>query len=208
MPNPKKNNFKLIQEILKNDGIIAYPTETVYGLGCNPFSKNALEKVFALKGRKLEQTPIVLIPNEQWLHRFAKDITPTVRYFTKKYWPGGLTLVLTAAPTVPNWLLRDDETIALRISSHPWVKEFMTFSNTPLISTSANVSHDASSLTLAQVKTYFPTQIDYCVDGGTLAPSRGSTIVRISQTQITLMREGDVPFKQLSQEFHGHTEVF
>ncbi len=196
-------DFIEIKKILDSDGVIAYPTETVYGLGCNPFSKKAVERVFELKGRKLEQSPIVLIPDQEWFQKLVKEVTPVTSYFVKKYWPGPLTLALSASAQVPNWLLRDDETIALRISSHPWVTSFMKEFKYPLISTSCNKTHEPGSRTLEEVRKYFPQGIDAMIDGGELPQSKGSTIIKIDQQTLSLMRQGDIPFKKLQKEVHG-----
>jgi len=134
--------------ILEAGQIIAYPTETVYGLGSDPFQRSAVEKVMTLKGRPLHQSPLILIPNLDWLPKLTKNITPLAQQLIKAFWPGPLTIVFEVSREVPSWLLRDDETIALRLSSHPWVQAFFEKYQKPIISTSANPSGQTSADTI------------------------------------------------------------
>ncbi|HBQ20588.1 MAG: threonylcarbamoyl-AMP synthase [Deltaproteobacteria bacterium GWA2_38_16] len=199
MKNSIPSDFLTIKEVLQKGGVICYPTETVYGLGCDPFNRAAVEKVFKLKERKLEQSPLLLIPNKEWVLRLAKDISKTALQVIEQFWPGPLTLVLNASSQIPSWLIRDDESIALRISSHPWVSAFLNYYGFPIVSTSANKRGAVSSQSLKDVKTYFPQGIDYTVDGGELSFSRGSTIVSVRDNTIQLIRSGDVTLEQLKR---------
>lgn len=196
-------NFLKIKHILETGGVIAYPTETVYGLGCDPFNREALERVFNLKNRKLSQSPLLLIPNTDWLLKLAQNINPLAIRLVEAFWPGPLTIVFSAASDIPPWLIRDNETIALRWSSHPWIKAFLDFYQNPLVSTSANPSGKSSALSREEVGRYFSSGIDHCVDGGTLSPSKGSTIVAIQDRDIQILRQGDVSLAELMKVADG-----
>jgi len=186
-------------EIIDAGGIIVYPTETVYGLGANPFERSAVEKVMALKGRPLHQSPLILIPDVSWLPKLTKNISPVTARLIDHFWPGPLTIVFEAAREVPSWLLRDDETIALRVSSHPWVESFMAHYQKPIISTSANVSGQPSAADVDTVKRYFPEGIGYYADVGKLSPSKSSTIVSLKDSTVNLIRQGDVSLDELKK---------
>ena len=198
-----QKDFQKIKQLLETGGVIAYPTETVYGLGCDPFNREALERVFYLKNRKLSQSPLLLIPNTDWLLKLAQNINPLAIRLVEAFWPGPLTIVFSAASDIPPWLIRDNETIALRWSSHPWIKAFLDFYQKPLVSTSANPSGQKSALSQKEVGCYFSSSIDHCVDGGALSPSKGSTIVSIQDQEIQILRQGDVTLAQLMEVAHG-----
>ena len=198
-----QKDFPKIKQLLEAGGVIAYPTETVYGLGCDPFNREALERVFSLKNRKLSQTPLLLIPNTDWLLKLAQNINPLAIRLVEAFWPGPLTIIFSAAPDIPPWLIRDNETMALRWSSHPWIKSFLDFYQKPLVSTSANPSGQKSALSPEEVSCYFPSGIDICVDGGVLSASKGSTIVAIQDCEIQILRQGDVALADLMEVAHG-----
>ena len=187
----KETEFIKIKTLLKEGGIFAYPTETVYGLGADPYSRTAVEKVLALKGRSLHQTPLLLIPDREWLPKLTKRVSPVAERLMDLFWPGPLTLIFEASRDIPSWLLRDNETIALRISSHAWVKSFIQFYGEPLISTSANPSGKESALSLDKVHAYFGPEL-LCVDGGVLSGSHGSTIVAIEGDNVRILRKGEL----------------
>ncbi len=198
-----QKDFSKIKTILEQGGIITYPTETVYGLGCDPFNRKALEKVFELKHRELSQTPLLLIPNTDWLMKLAQNISPLAVRLMEAFWPGPLTLIFSAAPDSPPWLIRDNETIGLRWSSHPWIKSFLDFYQKPLVSTSANPSGQKSALSPEEVRGYFPLGVEYGVEGGTLSVSKGSTIMAIQDCDIQVLRQGDIPLAQLMEVADG-----
>lgn len=188
---------------LRGGAVLAYPTETVYGLGCDPWQRTAIQKLFELKGRRLEQSPLILIPGVHWLKRLTKSIDLLTARLVDQFWPGPLTIVFPASREIPAWLIRDDETIAIRMSCHPWVMEFMKTYDAPLISTSANPSGEAPASTLEDVKRYFPTGIDVVVEGTCAAASKGSTIVTVRDDMIHLLRSGDLPLETIQLKAHG-----
>ncbi|MBI3019684.1 MAG: threonylcarbamoyl-AMP synthase [Deltaproteobacteria bacterium] len=198
-----QENFSKIKQLLETGGVIAYPTETVYGLGCDPFNRKALERIFNLKNRSLSQSPLLLIPNTDGLLKWVQNISPLAIRLVEAFWPGPLTIVFSAASDIPPWLIRDNETIALRWSSHPWIKAFLDFYQKPLISTSANPSGQKSALSQEEVGYYFSSGIDHCVDGGTLPPSKGSTIVAIQDRDIQILRQGDISLARLMEVADG-----
>jgi L-threonylcarbamoyladenylate synthase len=202
-----ENNHAAIIKCLNQSGVIAYPTETVYGLGCDPFQREAVEKVFALKGRELKQSPLILVPDLKWLEKLTKKIDPAMARLVDRFWPGPLTIVFNASKMIPPWLIRDDETVAIRISSHPWVKSFFEQYQKPLISTSANRSGQSSAKSIGEVKSYFPKGIDYYVDEGVLRNSQSSTIVSVSDDSVHLIRRGAIQLSDLTEALHGTSPV-
>ncbi len=192
----KRSEFSDIKHILEEGGILAYPTETVYGLGCDPFRKEAVGRIFKLKGRKSGEPPLLLIPNREWLYSLVTDVSSQVLALIDSFWPGPLTIALPAKESVPKWLRHRDNTVALRISSHRWVEAFLSFYRQPIVSTSANLRGLPPARAISDVKKYFPKGIDYCVDGGLLPRSEGSTIISFDGS-FKLIREGVIARKDL-----------
>lgn len=194
-----QSEFSSIKHILDKGGILAYPTETVYGLGCDPFQKEAVERIFKLKGRKSGEPPLLLIPNREWLYSLVTDVPPQVLALMDRFWPGPLTIALPAKESTPKWLRHRDNTVALRISSHPWVDAFLSFYRQPIVSTSANLSGRPPARTVVDVKKYFYHSeggVDYCVDGGRLPRSQGSTLISFDG-RFKLIREGAIERQNL-----------
>ena len=120
-----------------------------------------------------------------------------------QFWPGPLTIIFEASREIPSWLLRDDETIALRISSHPWIERFLSYYGKPIISTSANPSGEPSARTVAEVETYFPKGLSYVIDGGELQSTKSSTIISLKGASIQVLRKGDITLDQIQLFAHG-----
>lgn len=196
-------DFFLIKKILEGGGLIAYPTETVYGLGCDPFQKEAVEKIFKLKGRG--HPPLILIPDRKWLHLFVEDIPSKALELIEKFWPGPLTVALKASQRVPIWLRHPNGTVALRISGFRWVQEFLSFYDRPLLSTSANRSGQNPLKDIESIKKVFSDEIDYYVEEIPRAysprndslPSLSSTLVSFYDNELHFIREGVIPFKSI-----------
>lgn len=197
------DHFSMIQQILERGGVFAYPTETVYGLGTDPFQRLAVKKMMDLKGRSLHQTPLVLIPHGEWIYRLAKCISSVEIRWMNRFWPGPLTIVFKASGEVPPWLVRDDGTIAIRYSSHQWVQSFLDYYKRPILSTSANLSGQPVATSPQEIKNYFPSGIDTVVDGGALTMSKGSTVASFQNSVIQLFRKGDISFHELERCVYG-----
>jgi len=186
-------------EILKNGGIIAYPTETFYGLGCDATRPQSVKKIFDVKGRETKAPISVLIPSFERLRDYVQDIPALAQRLIQKYWPGPLTLIFRARDGVfPHELLAGGETIALRVSPHPIARQLVQALGLPLTTTSANRSGDPPARSLEEVRRYF-TEIEGVIDGGTLPPAQGSTILDVTVDPPKVVREGEISREELSQ---------
>jgi L-threonylcarbamoyladenylate synthase len=177
--------------ILKKGGVIAYPTETVYGLGCDATRPEAVQRIFDLKGRDSQSPISVLIPSKEVLSDYVEEIPPIAETLIEKFWPGPLTLVFRAKPLFPSELLAEGHTIALRVSSHPVGLQLTQALGLPLTTTSANKSGQAPARSSKEVQAIFD-QLDGMVDGGVLPPAKGSTIVDVTVDPPKIVREGEV----------------
>jgi L-threonylcarbamoyladenylate synthase len=185
--------------ILKRGGVIAYPTETFYGLGCDATLPKAVQKLFELKGRPADNPIPVLIHSREALPYWVRDVPEGVEALMEKCWPGPLTLVFWAKEGLPGGLLAGTGKIALRISSHPLARSLVHGLGLPLTTTSANRSGSPPARSAEEVRNAFQN-IEGIVDGGVLPPSRGSTILDVTVDPPKILREGEISREALFKE--------
>lgn len=167
--------------ILQRGGILAYPTEAVYGLGCDAFNRAAVESIHSLKGREIHKGLIVLIADWSQLPDLIAPITEKQLTRVQATWPGFVTWVFPASPALPRWISGGQDSIAIRMSAHPIAHALAAMS--PLISTSANRSGKAPAITEEEISQYFPEGIDAIVEGTLGGFSRPSDIYDVRSGQ-------------------------
>lgn len=151
---------------LQNGGIIAYPTEAVYGLGCDPFNEKAVANLLKLKHRSIEKGFILISHTWERVINLTLPIDPYQREKILSDWPGAYTWAFPAnLDKVPAWIRGNHKTIALRITAHPIASMLCKEFTKPLVSTSANIEGEEPARTLEQVKKIFPLGIDYILEG-------------------------------------------
>ncbi|OGG51523.1 MAG: threonylcarbamoyl-AMP synthase [Candidatus Handelsmanbacteria bacterium RIFCSPLOWO2_12_FULL_64_10] len=189
---PDLDALRAAAEAIRDGGVIAYPTETVYGLGVDPLQEGGVRRVFGLKGREAEKALILLIRGGQDLAVVASGVTEAARRLMEAFWPGPLTLALKASPGLPEALLGGGETVAVRVSSHPVARALTDLVGGPITSTSANRSGQPPARSALEVGAIFGEEIDLIVDGGPSAEDRPSTVVDVSGPLPILLREGKI----------------
>ena len=160
---------------LREGGIVAYPTESVYGIGCDPWDPAAVARVFAVKRRPTRKRCIIIAADSSQLDRLVDVHALRFSWFASQYWPGPVTLVAPARDSAPVWLVDVDGTLATRVTSHPVASGLCASFRGPLISTSANRAGRPPARDLLQVRTAFGAEIDWYVAGqvgGLDAPTR------------------------------------
>jgi L-threonylcarbamoyladenylate synthase len=179
---------------LLEGAVIAYPTETLYGLGCSAFSESSVRRVRVLKGTAPGKAFILLIPGMRWLEILA-SANAQARALAQAFWPGPLTLVLDAKDTVPPYLRGEHDTIAVRLSSGEFVQGLFRHFDEPLVSTSANPEGSLPAATAAEVLGYFsayPAVIDVLVEYPVAMTGTASTIVSLAGGRPSILREGPI----------------
>ena len=182
---------------LKRGEVIAFPTETLYGLGADALNAIAVEKVFQLKGRDAKNPIPVLVADRAMLFRLVASIPPLAEKLIACFWPGPLTIVLPARSEIPRPLINASGGIGVRISSQLIATELVKALGRPLTATSANPSGRPPARTAQEVNDYFSDRIDIYVDGGKLASKIGSTVVEILGDSLRIIRAGDIGQSQL-----------
>lgn len=191
---------------LKRGEVIVYPTETLYGLGADVLNATAVEKVFQLKGREPDNPIPVLVADREMLGALVEEIPPLAEKLMARFWPGPLTLVLTARKNIPSALLNADGGIGVRISSQHIATELVRALGRPLTATSANPSGQPPARTVQQAKHYFAGEIDVFIDAGQLTSRTGSTVVEIKANAVRIIREGEIGTPEL-QRAVGESEI-
>lgn len=168
-----------IIDVFHQGGIIAYPTEAVFGLGCDPDNEQAIKKLLALKKRSKAKGLILLAANYSQVLPYIDDslIPQDKRYAILSRWPGHVTQILPANKNISPLISGDFDTVAIRISNHPDIVKLCQQTGKPIISTSANLSGEPTANTWQEVLQQFPTQLDYILKGQTLGLKKPSTII-------------------------------
>ncbi|WOH36488.1 Sua5/YciO/YrdC/YwlC family protein [Thalassotalea fonticola] len=171
--------YSSAQEAFEQGGIIAYPTEAVFGIGCDPDNPSAVECLLKLKQRSISKGLILLAGNYSQLLPYIDDskIPQDKRYSVLSRWPDGITQVMPANPSIAKYLTGDFATIAVRVTSQPDVVALCNATNKPIVSTSANLTGAAPADTWQQVEAAFGDRIDFLIKGETLGFDKPSTII-------------------------------
>ncbi|MCI0920857.1 L-threonylcarbamoyladenylate synthase [Sphingobacterium rhinopitheci] len=152
-------------ETLKNGGLILYPTDTIWGIGCDATNPEAIEKVFALKGRDKSKSMLILLHNDNQLASYVKDI-PEVAYEMIEAMDSPLTIIYSGAKNIAPNAVAEDGSIGIRIVNHPFCQQLLQRFRKPIISTSANISGEPSALTFEDITSSIKNGVDYIVEYG------------------------------------------
>ena len=180
-----RQSIEKAAEILKNGGLVAIPTETVYGLAANAFDKEAVVKIFKAKGRPVDNPLIVHICRFEELYKLVKSVPQKAKELAEKYWPGPLTIILPKADTVPDEVSPGLTTVAVRFPSHPVARAIIDAAGVPLAAPSANSSGLPSPTTAKHVMDDMNGKIEAVVDGGACDGGIESTVVTRAETSQT-----------------------
>lgn len=196
--NVDESELNKIKEILDNDGVIIFPTDTVYGIACNCFSEKAIKKVFDIKKRP-ENKPInVLSNNLDKIKLVSKNINEKEEFLINKYMPGALTIILDKNEKVSDILTAGLDTIGVRIPKNNISLRILENVSYPLATTSANISGDSAGIKITDFLKEFDGVVDAIIDGGETDLKVASTIVRVeSDNKLKIIREGTLKIKEM-----------
>ena len=186
-------------QIIKNGGLVAIPTETVYGLGANGLDESAVAKIFEAKGRPQDNPLILHICGAEQIDLFCHDVPEMAYRLAEKYWPGPLTMVLPARECVPKRTTGGLNTVAVRCPDNAVTREIIRLSGVPLAAPSANISGKPSTTTAQHVLHDHDGRIEAVVDGGACRVGVESTIVDLTGDRPRLLRPGGVTPEELLQ---------
>jgi L-threonylcarbamoyladenylate synthase len=190
-------------DTLRAGGVVAFPTETYYGLAVDPFNPAALARLFALKGRSADKPVLLIVDDPSQLADLAAEIPPLFAFLMQKFWPGPLTLVFPGVPSLPEMLTGHQSTIGVRISSHPVAQQFVRAYGRPITATSANFSGHPAAVTAGEVREQLGPELDMILDGGETPGGQGSTLLGYEEGRIRLLRAGVIPFSRIEAILAG-----
>lgn len=184
--------------VIREGGVVAFPTETYYGLGVDPFNEEAVRRLFALKQRPSAKPLLTLVASRDQLTLLTTEV-PALYEPLMALWPGPLTLVFKARSSLSDLLTGNTGTIGARISSHPLARELVRAVGHPITATSANISGRPAAIRAAEVSKAFGDKVDFILDGGRTPGRKGSTLVGCQQGKLVLLREGVVSFSRIRE---------
>ena len=186
-------------EIIRGGGLVAVPTETVYGLAANGLDASAVEKIYEVKGRPSVKPLSLMVRSSEDIEIYCKDVPPQAVSLAKQYWPGPLTIVLPAREIVPDIVLAGGDTLGLRCPDSALTLQLIREAGLPLAAPSANPSGSESPKSAADVLGYFDGMIEAVIDGGTCSLGIESTLIDMSSAPYRILRQGALPEKKIRE---------
>ena len=195
-------------EIICAGGLVAVPTETVYGLAGNGMDEKAVEKIYEVKGRPAIKPLSLMVASPEEIGRYAVDVPEAAKALAEKFWPGPLTIVLKANPDIPEIVRAGGDTIGLRCPDHALTLQALREAGVPFAAPSANLSGALSAKTAGDVLKVFDGVIDAVIDGGACTLGRESTILDMSKKPYRVLRQGALPEESISEALAENMHIF
>lgn len=192
-----ENELRETAKDLKNGKIAIFPTETVYGIGTSAFCAESVEKIYKIKKRPHEKPINVIVSNFDMIKLLAKDISPMEEKIMKKFFPGPLTIILKKNDNVPDVVTSGGDTIGIRMPANDVALKLIEKAGVPLATTSANYSGAESLVDFEKIKNEFPANVDYLINGGKSCIGVASTIVKVGNDNIKILRQGSIKKEDL-----------
>ena len=200
--NPELSSLQKAGEVIKRGGIVIFPTDTVYGLGCNAFYEPAIKTIFSIKKRSAHKPlPVLINGPDQLAGLISGRIPPLAQELIEVFWPGALTLILPANKRLPNIVTGRAKTIGLRMPKCKLVLNLISMSCFPLIGTSVNVSGKAMSKKMSWIIAEWEPKVDLILNGGDMEKVSASTVVDLTVYPPKIVREGAIEAQQLYPYF-------
>jgi len=199
--NAQKDFIDEAARIIKNGGIIAFPTRSLYGLGTDALNPKAVQKIFEIKRRPLDKPILVLIKDKDSISDIAREIPQSAIRIMDTFWPGNVTIVLEANSDLPEALTAGTGKIGVRFPQHPVASALAKAFGGPLTGTSANISGEQGCSRISDLDFKIKSKLDLILDAGTLKKGKGSTVVDVTLSPPKVLREGEVPAKDIDDLF-------
>lgn len=191
------DNILTASQIVKEGGLVVYPTDTVYGLGCTPFNAEAVKRIFEVKGKRRKPLPI-LASSIEHVEKIA-FLSQKAKKIARFFWPGPLTLVVSKKPLLPEAVTLGLDSVGVRIPNHPVVIQLITLSNGLLVGTSANKTGEEPSRTAQEAFQQLGEEVDIILDSGPATHGDPSTVIDLTSGKARIIRKGPIGFKEISK---------
>jgi len=189
---PEPDLISNAAKILQQGGVIGYPTETVYGIGCNAFDEKAVGRIYELKHRDKSNALIIIAADIIQISDVVEFIPDQAEKLIDNFWPGPLTIVFETSTSLKEFPFGKSKTIAIRIPDCPICLSLLKISGFPIVSTSANISGQPAATRAEEVFACFGKQLDLIIDGGETPTCKPSTVIDITKTPARIIREGAI----------------
>ena len=193
------------QKVLKGGGVIAFPTDTFYGLGANPYNTKAVDKIYSIKGRDPEKPLLLLIDSILKLDGLVEEISEASAKLIESFWPGPLTILFKPKHTIPKNITTG--LIGIRQPGNSITRKILAGLNYPLTAPSANISGEDPTTTAEQVKDRLGNKVNLILDAGICRGGEPSTLVDTTQTPVRLVRAGAINFKTIQESLNETPKV-
>ena len=197
--DPDADALERAASVLRDGGVLAYPTETLYGLGVDPFRPASLERLYRIKGRQRRAPVSILVRDEAMLAAVVETVPAAGSCLIERFLPGPLTLVLKGRLDLPGGLTAGTEKVGVRISSHPLMAHLFSRFPAPFTTTSANPSGEPGASTAGEVTRYFARSVDLVLDAGPAPGGPGSTVVDLTGPRPHILREGAIVARRIAE---------
>ena len=194
---PTNDSVDRVAEVISRGGIIAFRTDTFYGLGVDPFNREAVGRIKQLKDREENKPILIVISDYDRLHRFIGHISPAFELLAERFWPGALTLIGRAGASVPEEITAGTKSVGVRLPADDRVRALVRSCGGALTATSANPSRSAPARSAREVHDYFGEAIDLIIDDGPVESDFPSTVIDVSGAEPRLIREGVIAWAQI-----------
>ncbi len=198
--------LKVAARLIREGKLVAFPTETVYGLGADALNEKAVRRIFEAKGRPADNPLIIHIAETEWLFKLARDVPEIALKLAERFWPGPLTIVLPKREEVPDVTTGGLDTVAIRMPAHPIALELIRLSGRPVAAPSANISGKPSPTEADHVVDDFYGRIECIVDGGSTHIGVESTVLDLTGDVPLLLRPGGLPLEEI-EKVVGRVEI-
>lgn len=193
------NKLKEPAEVIKQGGIVIFPTETVYGIGTNGMDVKAIERLYKIKERPYNKPISLLVSDLNMVNLVAKDITTLEYEIMRKFFPGPLTIILKKKNIVPDILTSGQDTIGIRIPSGKIARKLIEYVGKPIATSSANISGKPSKTNIKNVMEELEEQADYFIDGGKSEIGIASTVIQVINGIPNILREGSISIEEIKK---------
>lgn len=205
-PDDSGSAYKDAAQLLNDNQVVGIPTETVYGLGGNAYSEEAVKRIFEAKGRPQDNPLIVHISEFSEIYDLVKEVPEEAKLLAEKFWPGPLTMILPKSDKVPLCVTGGLDTVAVRCPSHPVANKLIKITGLPIAAPSANLSGKPSPTRASHVYSDMQGRIPMVIDGGDCSEGVESTVVTLATPTPKLLRPGNITISQL-REVLGQVDV-
>ncbi len=185
--------------IIKNGGLVLFPTETVYGIGADGLNPEAVQKIYSLKGRKQDKPLILLISNKEMLNEIVEDINEVESKLIEQFWPGLLTIVFKKKACVPDIVTGGKDTVGVGLSSGEIARQLIQASNCPIAAPSANFAGEPNGTAVEKMSDALKNKVDCIIDGGESENDLASTVVRVIDGVPKILREGKITLEEINK---------